>query len=295
MHGRARHGVLWVCYRFVVRTHGQQWLGRAAGLAGLAAIMFALGVPARAQTGRGHGWLGIAMDAAGTGAGVHIGHVVRGSPADRIGVHENDRLLKIDGSVIASPSDVIRRVALHAEGDPLPLTLSRGGKEQTLTVILAAFPSSDEMLRMDTVGAFAPAFSGLEPMSGFPSGVGALRGKVVLVDFWASWCAPCRILAPVLSGWQARYGAQGLSIVGITTDPGETAAAARDQFGIRYPVASDPRGETSKAYSVSALPTLFIIDKRGVIRDLSVGYDPGQDTRVEGIVKSLLAEPAPPD
>jgi thiol-disulfide isomerase/thioredoxin len=280
---------------FVVRAREQTWLRRAVKLAGLViAVVLAPAAPASAQM-RGRGWLGIAMDAAGTGAGVHIGHVVRGSPADRVGVHENDRLLKVEGSAIASPAEVIHRVALHAEGDPLSLTLSRSGKEQTLTVTLASFPSPDEMLRMDTVGAFAPAFSGLEPMTGFPSTVAALRGRVVLVDFWASWCGPCRILTPVLSGWQARYGAQGLSVVGITTDSPETAAASKEQFGMRYPVASDPQGETSKAYSVSALPTLFIIDKRGVVRDLSIGYDPGQDARVEGILKSLLAEPAPPN
>jgi thiol-disulfide isomerase/thioredoxin len=271
--------------------------GKALGALLGAAVALATGMATTeglAQA-RPRGWLGIAMDDAGAGPGVRVGHVVRGSPADKAGIHENDRLLRVEGAQVASAPDVVRIVSAHADGDAVAITLSRSGKELGLSPTLASFPTPEEMLRMDLVGAYAPPFAGLEPLAGFPANLGSLRGRVVLVDFWASWCVPCRILSPVLSGWQAKYGAQGLSVVGVTTDPGDKAASAKDTFGMRYPVASDPHGETSKAYDVAALPTLFIIDKRGVIRDVAIGYEPGQDARVEALVKALLAEATPPN
>jgi thiol-disulfide isomerase/thioredoxin len=266
-----------------------RWIALTFGVA-----LLGLGTSADAQ-GRSRGWLGIAMDGAGSGVGVHVAHVVRGSPADKVGIHENDRVLKIDGNAVTVSTEVIRLVGLHTLGDAVAITIARAGKETPLTATLAAFPSPDEMLRMDTVGSFAPPFSGLTTLAGFPETLRAARGKVVVLDFWASWCGPCRILSPVLSGWQARYGAQGLTVVGITTDPPDVAASAKEALGMRYPVASDAQAETSKAYGVQALPTLFVIDKKGVVREVSVGYDPGHDAAVEALLKTLLAEPAPPD
>jgi peroxiredoxin len=147
------------------------------------------------------------------------------------------------------------------------------------------------MLRMDHVGSPAPAWEGLEPTSGFPASLAGLRGRVVVVDFWATWCGPCRELAPVLSGWQAHYAAEGLSVVGITTDPVDAAATFKERLDLRYPMASDPHAATTQSYGVSALPTLFVVDKRGVVRDVAVGADPEQEARMEALIRTLLAEP----
>ena len=250
------------------------------------------------------GWLGVAMgpatQAGGAPAspapaslGVKVDHVVRGSPAERAGIHSNDLIRRVDGAAVANAREFIRAVGAHAPGESVALSLSRGGKDDQLTIVLGDFPAPDAMLRMDHVGSPAPAWVGLEPVSGFPAALSALRGKVVLIDFWASWCGPCRIVSPILSGWQSRYGAQGLSVVGITTDSAEEAALFKERTDMRYPIASDPRADTSGVYGVSALPTMFLVDKRGVVREVSVGFDPEENGKLEALIRSLLAEPMP--
>ncbi len=255
----------------------------------------AFGGPARTEAQvRGRGWLGVMMSAEASGAGVRIEHVVHGSPADKLGLRAEDRITQVDGAAVATSRDVVRLLAAHAAGDAASLTIAHERERRDLRVVLAEHPSTDAMLRMDHVGSPAPAWQDLTPTTGFPASLAALRGRVVVVDFWATWCGPCREVAPVLSGWQARYGAQGLSVVGITTDSVDAAATFRDGLGLRYPMASDLHAATSGAYGVSALPTLFILDKRGIVRDLSVGSGGGEEARLEALVQTLLAEPAGP-
>jgi thiol-disulfide isomerase/thioredoxin len=235
------------------------------------------------------------MDKAPAGAsGVRVRHVLRGSPAEKAGLKEGDLIRAIDGEQVASPEDVSRIVAGHEPGDAIVASLARADDALSLKIPLAPRPSPDEMLRMDRVGAFAPAWVGVEPVGGeAPVSLAALRGKVVLLDFWATWCGPCRALAPRLSAIQSRYGAQGLRVVGVTTDGAEKAALFAQRVSMRYPIAIDRRGETSRAYDVSALPTLFVIDKRGVVRDVAVGYDEGREAEIEALLQTLLAEPSP--
>jgi thiol-disulfide isomerase/thioredoxin len=225
--------------------------------------------------------------------GVRVGHVVRGSPADKAGLHEGDRIVRIAAAPVMRGSEVVREVGTHAVGDSLEIAFVRDGKEQRALALLAPFPSQDDVMRMDLVGASAPAWRGLSVVSGSsPTSIASLRGRVVIVDFWATWCAPCRVFVPKLGALQARYGAQGLSVLGISTEEASDVALFAQRMAMRYPVAVDQHAETTRSYGVVSMPTLVVIDRRGVVRDVSVGYDPSGDARLDATIRALLAEAA---
>ncbi len=286
---RARHDafVRYASYRMRLAWH--RFLAIACLLAGPASVAGAADAPRSS----GPGWLGVAMEPGGK-SGVGVRHVVRSSPAEKAGVKEGDRIVKVDGGGVARAVDVSRVVAAHAAGDTVPVVVQREGKDVALRVMLEPRPTPDEMLRMDHLGAAAPPWKNVAPVGGAPKSMADLRGRVVVLDFWATWCGPCRLVAPRLSSLQARFGAQGLSVVGITGDEAEVAAAFALRTDMKYPTVVDAQGDTSRAYGISSLPTLFVIDKRGVVRDVAIGFDPGRDAAVEQLVKTLIAEPAPP-
>lgn len=238
------------------------------------------------------GWLGVEMSSALDG--IRVVHVIRTSPADKAGVQDDDRIVKVDGSAVSTPEDVTRAVIAHRAAEVVELTLKHGDALRTVRVTLIPRPTSDEIARMEYVGTFAPAFSQLLAVSGALPNVQALRGRVVVLEFWATWCGPCRMTTPILAGWQAKYGAQGLTVVGVTTDPVERATLYVQENGMRYTVASDPGGFTSQTYRIKSIPSMFVIDKRGVIRDVSIGFDPNGGGALEREIAALLAEPVAP-
>jgi thiol-disulfide isomerase/thioredoxin len=247
---------------------------------------------ARAQSTAARPWLGLAMDV--DSQGVRVGHVIHGSPAEAAGMHEGDHLVRVAGTPVAKSADVVHAVAALAIGDHVQIEFTRGQGTQTAQAVLAPFPSQDEMVRMDLVGAPAPAWKDTQVVSGvFPASLAALRGHVVLLDFWATWCAPCRVSIPKLEALQARYGAQGLSVVGISTEEPADVALFAQRMAMHYGVGADPHGATTRAYGVFSLPTLVVIDKAGKVRDVSVGYDPNASASLDATVKALLAEPTP--
>jgi cytochrome c biogenesis protein CcmG, thiol:disulfide interchange protein DsbE len=134
-------------------------------------------------------------------------------------------------------------------------------------------------------GAPAPAFS-LPGRSGTVC-LDSLRGRVVYVDFWASWCAPCRRSFPWLSTLHERYSAKGLTIVAIDLDKDRRKADAfLEEFPGAFLVAFDPTGKTAEAYRVSAMPSSFLIGPTGTLLSSHAGFDP----RRTGVIEALIEE-----
>ncbi len=245
-------------------------------------------VPPRA----GPGWLGVELaKREGGEPGVLIRSVMRTSPAERAGVQSGDVVLSIDGQNVARPNELRERVLATPSGTRVSLGVLRGNQTRLLAVVLEAMPDEDEVMRRSYVGAHAPDFGALDTVQGsITPSLGALKGRVVVLEFWASWCGICHVLAPTLNGWHDRYSAQGVTVLGVTTDPVEVAGRTAGELGMGYPVASDGSGNTLRAYRAYALPTLFVIDKQGEVRDVLVGYSTPRLREIEALVRKLIAE-----
>ena len=117
----------------------------------------------------------------------------------------------------------------------------------------------------------------------------SLRGKVVLVDFWASWCGPCRRSFPWMSALHAKYAARGLQIVAINLDKQRSLA---DEFLVSYPaaftVAFDPAGKSAEAFKVAAMPTSILISADGRILGRHIGFEPKQAAEFEKTIEEAL-------
>jgi cytochrome c biogenesis protein CcmG/thiol:disulfide interchange protein DsbE len=158
----------------------------------------------------------------------------------------------------------------------------------TLTVALAA--ATAVAARQQTPqGGLAPAFT-LRDTDGRSVSLASLRGKVVAVNFWATWCAPCRSEIPVLAQvYSARKGAC-FEMLGLAEESGsaeEVASAAR-KFGINYPVLLDDDGKVSDDFRITAYPRTFVIDARGRIRKVFEGEVARRD--LEKAIDPLLVE-----
>jgi peroxiredoxin len=140
------------------------------------------------------------------------------------------------------------------------------------------------------VGAPAPTFSLPAQSGGQQAAIDQAPSKVVIVDFWATWCGPCRKSFPHYQELAERYR-RDLWIVGVSVDdePGGIADFAK-QTGAGFVLAWDHNKSVAGSYEPPAMPTSFVIDKNGLVRFVHAGYRPGDEKQIETEIQQLIAE-----
>ncbi len=141
------------------------------------------------------------------------------------------------------------------------------------------------------VGEKAPAFA-LPTANGDTVALESLRGRVVYVDFWASWCGPCRRSFPWMNEMQRKYGAHGLVIVAINVDKRRVDAERFLQdTPAAFAVVYDEAGATPAAYAVKGMPSSYVVDARGNVAAVEIGFINERRPELEAKIRALLAAP----
>lgn len=138
-------------------------------------------------------------------------------------------------------------------------------------------------------GFLAPRFT-LDRLNGQEMDLSALRGQVVIINFWASWCPPCRAEMPDLQATYDAYQDRGLEILAVNATSQDSEGAARafvDEYQLDFPILLDPSGLVGNLYKTRALPSTFFVDRDGVIQKVIVG-GPMSATTLQSTVESLL-------
>ena len=136
----------------------------------------------------------------------------------------------------------------------------------------------------------APQFT-LDSRAGPKISLAQYKGQVVMLNFWASWCGPCRQEMPLLENIYKKYNKLGFTLIGVNVEPDSTAAEGfLKQTPVSFPVIYDKDSTVSKAYEVSGMPSTVIIDRKGNIRVLHRGYKPGDENEYLDSIRTLVRE-----
>jgi thiol-disulfide isomerase/thioredoxin len=139
-------------------------------------------------------------------------------------------------------------------------------------------------------GSAAPAFQ-LDSLAGKPVNLADYKGQVVLLNFWASWCGPCRKEMPILEQLHKQYRSKGFSLVGVNVEPNSADALTMlKSVPVSFPILFDRDSTVSKLYQVQGMPNTVIVDRQGRVRYVHRGYKPGEENEYLDQIRNLIKE-----
>jgi peroxiredoxin len=162
-------------------------------------------------------------------------------------------------------------------------------KNLTLGLLVTVFAAT-ALASSDLEGKAAPDFA-LKSSTGENLRLSEYRGDVVMINFWATWCGPCRQEMPLLDELYTRYERVGFNLLGVNIDDDSRRAMQMiEELGVNFPVLFDARKEVSKLYEVDAMPVTVLVDREGNVRYVHHGYKPGYEEKYLDQIRSLLRE-----
>ena len=150
--------------------------------------------------------------------------------------------------------------------------------------------AASSLASSDLEGRPAPDFA-LKSSTGANLRLSEYRGDVVMINFWATWCGPCRQEMPLLEELYGRYQRVGFNLLGVNIDDDSSRAMRMaEELGVSFPVLFDARKEVSRLYEVEAMPVTVLVDREGTVRHVHHGYKPGYEEKYLDQIRSLLRE-----
>lgn len=183
---------------------------------------------------------------------------------------------------------------------PFSLSVIKPGARRTrgiFTAFLVTVVSVTATVMTTTVTHAGQAVTGKAPAFSLPTPAGATEslakhaGDVVMINFWASWCEPCRTEFPLIDNLYKKYKKLGFTVLAVNIEPEAKAAIGfLKNTPATFPVLLDSKNTVSESYKVDAMPTTVLVDRSGNMRFLLRGYQPGYENDYEKDIRALLRE-----
>jgi peroxiredoxin len=139
-------------------------------------------------------------------------------------------------------------------------------------------------------GTAAPDFS-LAARDGGKVRLADLKGQVVMINFWATWCGPCRQEMPLLAQLSTKYEPLGFTLLGVNVEPDSAAAVTwLKGMPVTFPILFDTDSTVAGSFGVEGMPSTVFVDRKGQVRYIHQGYKPGDEARYADMIRSLVKE-----
>ena len=200
------------------------------------------------------------------------------------GMVAGDQIIGVQGSPLTDMSQIQSVVTSHKAGQKVKIEIARDGKKQTLNVALTERPDDISSLTGSAIGSKIAKFGENFYKNGEKR---KEKPKATLLDFWATWCGPCRKTLPVLANIYNKYSSKGVEVIGISSEGlQELNAFYAKQHASPYPLYRDASQDLWRRYGIRAVPTLMLLDKDGYIKRVWSGAP--TEYMIEQILKDVI-------